>query len=163
MYKYFPHTQQDIDTMLSKVGVKSLSDLFAEVPEQIRFQGDYDLPSAQSELEVRKTMENLCGKNQVMTVFAGGGVYDHYTPSIIPKLVERSEFLTSYTPYQAEISQGTLHYIFEFQSMIAELTGLDIANASMYDGSTATAEAVLMAMAAGKKVPKFYKTIIKIF
>ncbi len=152
MYKYFPHTQQDIDTMLSKVGVKSLSDLFAEVPEQIRFQGDYDLPSAQSELEVRRTMENLCGKNQVMTVFAGGGVYDHYTPAIIPKLVERSEFLTSYTPYQAEISQGTLHYIFEFQSMIAELTGLDIANASMYDGSTATAEAVLMAMAAGKKV-----------
>ncbi len=151
MYKYFPHTQADIDTMLHKVGIESLDDLYAEVPEEVRFKGDYDLPEAKSELEVRQTFDRLCQRNQVLTVFAGAGVYDHYTPAVVPNIIGRSEFLTSYTPYQAEISQGTLHYIFEWQSMIAELTGLDIANASMYDGCTATAEAVLMANANAKK------------
>ena len=151
MYKYFPHTQADIDTMLRKVGIESLDDLYAEVPEEVRFKGDYDLPEAKSELEVRQTFDRLCQRNQVLTVFAGAGVYDHYTPAVVPSIIGRSEFLTSYTPYQAEISQGTLHYIFEWQSMIAELTGLDIANASMYDGCTATAEAVLMANANAKK------------
>ena len=151
MYKYFPHTQVDIDTMLRKVGIESLDDLYAEVPEEVRFKGDYDLPEAKSELEVRQTFDRLCQRNQVLTVFAGAGVYDHYTPAVVPNIIGRSEFLTSYTPYQAEISQGTLHYIFEWQSMIAELTGLDIANASMYDGCTATAEAVLMANANAKK------------
>ena len=151
MYKYFPHTQADIDTMLRKVGVECLDDLYAEVPEEVRFKGDYDLPEAKSELEVRQTFDRLCQRNQVLTVFAGAGVYDHYTPAVVPNIIGRSEFLTSYTPYQAEISQGTLHYIFEWQSMIAELTGLDIANASMYDGCTATAEAVLMANANAKK------------
>ena len=151
MYKYFPHTQDDIDTMLSKVGVKTLDDLYAEVPEEVRFKGDYDLPEAKSELEIRHTFDRLCKNNQPLTVFAGAGVYDHYTPAVVPNIIGRSEFLTSYTPYQAEISQGTLHYIFEWQSMMAELTGMDIANASMYDGCTATAEAVLMADANAKK------------
>ena len=151
MYKYFPHTQDDIDAMLRKIGAPSLEALYAEVPESVRFRGDYDLPPAQSELEIRQTFERLCARNQRMTVFAGAGVYDHYTPAIVPGIVGRSEFLTSYTPYQAEISQGTLHYIFEYQSMMAELTGMDIANASMYDGSTATAEAVLMAASSAKK------------
>ncbi len=151
MYKYFPHTQEDIDTMLRKVGVDSLDDLYAEVPESIRWKGDYDLPPAKSELEIRQLFDNLCSKNRLMTVFAGAGVYDHYTPAIVPNIVERSEFLTSYTPYQAEISQGTLHYIFEYQSMMTGLTGMDISNASMYDGSTATAEAVLMAKSSAKK------------
>ncbi len=151
MYKYFPHTQSDINTMLRKVGIESLDDLYAEVPEEVRFKGDYDLPEAKSELEVRQTFDRLCQRNQVLTVFAGAGVYDHYTPAVVPNIIGRSEFLTSYTPYQAEISQGTLHYIFEWQSMIAELTDLDIANASMYDGCTATAEAVLMANANAKK------------
>ena len=137
--------------MLDKIGVPSLDALFAEVPEEIRFRRDYDLPSAKSEIEIRNLFGNLGKQNKQLTVFAGGGVYDHYTPSIVPYLVSRSEFLTSYTPYQAEISQGTLHYIFEFQSMMAELTGLPIANASMYDGSTATAEAAIMAVASGKK------------
>ncbi len=153
-YKFFPHTEEDIKLMLDKIGVPSLDALFAEVPEEIRFRRDYDLPSAKSEIEIRNLFGNLGKQNKQLTVFAGGGVYDHYTPSIVPYLVLRSEFLTSYTPYQAEISQGTLHYIFEFQSMMAELTGLPIANASMYDGSTATAEAAIMAVASGKKANK---------
>ncbi len=151
MYKYFPHTPDDIQAMLDKIGVKDLEGLFAEIPESIRFRGEYDLPTAQSELEVRKAFEQLCATNQPLTVFAGAGVYDHYTPSVVPHIVGRSEFLTSYTPYQAEISQGTLHYIFEYQSMMAELTGMDLSNACMYDGSTATAEAMLMAFNNAKK------------
>ena len=153
-YKYFPHTQEDLDVMLKKVGVGSLDELFSEIPESIRFKGDYDPPSAMSEMEIRHFFEQLGKKNEQLTVFAGAGVYDHYTPSIVPNIIQRSEFLTSYTPYQAEISQGTLHYIFEYQSMMAELTGMDISNASMYDGSTATAEAVLMAVANAKKANK---------
>ena len=140
--------------MLKKVGVSSLDELFSEIPESIRFKGDYDLPSAMSEMEIRHFFEQLGKKNEQLTVFAGAGVYDHYTPSIVPNIIQRSEFLTSYTPYQAEISQGTLHYIFEYQSMMTELTGMDISNASMYDGSTATAEAVLMAVANAKKANK---------
>ena len=137
--------------MMQTVGISSLDDLYAEVPEAIRFRGDYQLPETMSELEVRQLFEQLGSQNKVLTCFAGAGVYDHYTPAVIPQLLQRSEFLTSYTPYQAEISQGTLHYIFEYQSMMAELTGMDISNASMYDGTTATAEAVMMAVAAGKK------------
>ena len=137
--------------MLQRVGVKTLDDLYAEIPESIRFKGDYDLPEAMSEIEIRNFFEKINKGNKLMTCFAGAGVYDHYTPSIVPKLLQRSEFLTSYTPYQAEISQGTLHYIFEYQSIMTRLTGMDISNASMYDGTTATAEAVLMANAAAKE------------
>ena len=151
MYKYFPHTQDDLKSMLERVGVDSLDALYAQIPEEIRFRGDYKLPSEMSEMEVRELFEKLGSQNQQLTCFAGMGVYDHYTPSVIPQLIQRSEFLTSYTPYQAEISQGTLHYIFEYQSMMAELTGMDISNASMYDGTTAAAEAMMMAVAAGKK------------
>ena len=154
MFKYFPHTDADLQAMFQKVGIKSLDDLYAEVPEQIRFRGEYQLPEEMSEIEVRQLFDKLGAQNKQLTCFAGAGVYDHYTPSAIPQLLSRSEFLTSYTPYQAEISQGTLHYIFEYQSMMAELTGMDISNASMYDGSTATAEAVMMAVAAGKKQNK---------
>lgn len=150
-FKYFPHIEGDIDAMLSRIGVQSLDDLYADVPEGIRFNGEYDLPEAKSEVEVRRFFDALCRGDRQLTCFAGAGVYDHYTPSIIPYIIERSEFLTSYTPYQAEISQGTLHYIFEYQTMMARLTGMDISNASMYDGTTATAEAVLMAKAAAKK------------
>ena len=153
-YKYFPHTEDDLQAMLQKVGVASMDDLYAEVPAGIRFQGDYQLPSEMSELEVRQLFEKLGTQNHQLTCFAGAGVYDHYTPAVIPQLLQRSEFLTSYTPYQAEISQGTLHYIFEYQSMMTELTGMDISNASMYDGTTAAAEAVMMAVASGKKQNK---------
>ena len=154
MFKYFPHTDADLQAMLEKVGIKSLDDLYAQIPDAIRFKGDYQLPSEMSEMEVRDTFAKLGAMNTQLTCFAGNGVYDHYTPSVIPQLLQRSEFLTSYTPYQAEISQGTLHYIFEYQSMMAELTGMDVSNASMYDGSTATAEAMMMAVAAGKKQNK---------
>ena len=140
-HKFLPHTSEDIQQMLDRIGIKDLDGLYAEVPESIRFKEEYELPEAMSELEIRAFFEKLGRKNNLLTCFAGGGVYDHYAPSVIPSLLGRSEFLTSYTPYQAEISQGTLHYIFEFQSMIAELTGMDIANASMYEGTTATAEA----------------------
>ncbi len=150
-FKYFPHTPEDIEEMLARIGVKTLDDLYADVPRQIRLQGDYDLPEAMSEIEVRRFFDRLCRDDKQLVCFAGAGVYDHYTPSLIPYIVERSEFLTSYTPYQAEISQGTLHYIFEYQTMMARLTGMDISNASMYDGTTATAEAVMMAKAAAKK------------
>ncbi|MBR0187836.1 MAG: aminomethyl-transferring glycine dehydrogenase subunit GcvPA [Prevotella sp.] len=153
-YKYFPHTSDDLQAMMEKVGVTDLDGLYAQIPDAIRFKGDYQLPSEMSELEVRQLFVKLGSQNQQLTCFAGYGVYDHYMPSVIPSLLQRSEFLTSYTPYQAEISQGTLHYIFEYQSMMAELTGMDISNASMYDGTTATAEAMMMAVAAGKKQNK---------
>ena len=154
MYKYFPHTDDDLKAMLEKVGVEKLDDLYAQIPEDIRFRDDYKIPLGASEMEVRQAFELLGSKNKQLTCFAGMGVYDHYTPSVIPNLLSRSEFLTSYTPYQAEISQGTLHYIFEYQSMMTELTGMDISNASMYDGTTAVAEAMMMAVAAGKKQNK---------
>lgn len=150
-FKFFPHTAEDIRLMLERAGIKSLDDLYSDVPEQIRFRGEYELPEAMSEAEVRSLFERLGEKNRRLTVFAGAGSYDHYTPAVVPNILARSEFLTSYTPYQAEISQGTLHYIFEYQSMMAELTGMEVANASMYDGSTATAEAALMALASTKK------------
>lgn len=153
-YKYFPHTTDDLQAMMEKVGVKDLDGLYAQIPDSIRFKGDYQLPSEMSELEVRQLFDKLGSQNHQFTCFAGYGVYDHYMPSVIPSLLQRSEFLTSYTPYQAEISQGTLHYIFEYQSMMTELTGMDISNASMYDGTTATAEAMMMAVAAGKKQNK---------
>lgn len=153
-YKYFPHTEEDLRQMLEKTGVESLDDLYHDIPEEIRFRNDYNIPSGKSEIEVRRIFDELSKKNRQLTCFAGAGVYDHYTPSIVPNLVGRSEFLTSYTPYQAEISQGTLHYIFEYQSMTAEMTGMDISNASMYDGTTATAEAVLMAFHSAKKATR---------
>ena len=153
-YKYFPHTEADIKAMLERIGMQSMDELYAGVPESVRLKNDYDLPEAKSELEVRGFFRRLGQQNKQLTCFAGGGVYDHYTPAVVPQIVSRSEFLTSYTPYQAEISQGTLHYIFEYQSMMAELTGMDISNASLYDGTTATAEAVMMAAAVAKKAGK---------
>jgi len=154
-YKYFPHTESDLKEMLQAAGVNDIDELYADIPEQIRFRGDYELPESMSEMEVRQLFEQLGTQNRQLVCFAGAGVYDHYTPAAIPNLLSRSEFLTSYTPYQAEISQGTLHYIFEYQSMMTALTGMDISNASMYDGTTATAEAMLMAVAAGKKQRRF--------
>lgn len=149
--KYIPHTEDDIRTMLERVGVTSLRDLYSDVPGEVLFQGDYSIPSAMSEIELRRHFKELADKNKNLTVFAGGGAYDHYSPSTVQHLLERSEFYTAYTPYQPEISQGTLQYIFEYQSMISELTGLDATNASMYDGATAAAEVMFMMVASAKK------------
>ena len=150
-FSYFPHTEDDIKEMLQRIGVSSLDDLYADVPAEFVFKGQYDLPDAMSEQQVREHFAALDSRNTKLKIFAGAGAYDHYTPSVVPYLAARSEFSTAYTPYQAEISQGTLRYIFEYQSMICELTGMEISNASMYDGPTAAAEAMFMAMACTKK------------
>lgn len=151
MFKYFPHTADDVQQMLDVIGVRTLDDLYAEIPEEIKFHRELDIPSEKSEIEVRNIIRDLAAMNKPLVCFAGAGCYDHYTPSVVPFLASRSEFSTSYTPYQAEISQGTLQYIFEYQTMMADLTGMDISNASMYDGSTATAEAMMMMTASAKK------------
>ena len=151
---YFPHTDEDIRVMLDRIGVASLDDLYADVPQECLYRGEYDLPAAMSEQEVRDHFAALAARNLPLKVFVGQGAYDHYTPSVIPYLTSRSEFLTAYTPYQCEISQGTLRYIFEFQSMMCRLTGLDVANASMYDGPTAAAEAMRMCIASTRKRDK---------
>ena len=148
---YFPHTPEDISHMLERIGVRSLDELYSDVPSECIFKGEYDLPSAMSEQQVRDYFESLAAKNSSLKVMVGQGAYDHYVPSVIPYITSRSEFLTAYTPYQCEISQGTLRYIFEWQTMISNLTGLPCANASMYDGPTAAAEAVRMCVAASKK------------
>ena len=150
-FPYFPHTADDIRQMLDKIGVRSLDDLYSDVPAEFKFKGEYDLPDAKSEQEVRDWFEKLTALNPKLKVFVGAGSYDHYSPAVIPNLLSRSEFLTAYTPYQCEISQGTLRYIFEYQSMICNLTGMDVSNASMYDGPTAAAEAMRMAVACAKK------------
>ena len=150
-FAYFPHTPEDIKVMLERIGVASLDELYADVPAEFIRKEEYELPSAKSEEEVRAWFEGLASKNTRLKVFVGQGAYDHYTPSVIPYITSRSEFLTAYTPYQCEISQGTLRYIFEWQSMICALTGLDVANASMYDGPTAAAEAMRMCVACTRK------------
>lgn len=150
-HKYMPHSDEDIRVMLEKVGVDSIDDLYSDVPSEVIFKEEYDIPSSMSEIELRKHFKALGDANVPMTVFGGQGAYDHYSPSVIPHLLSRSEFYTAYTPYQPEISQGTLQYIFEYQSMISELTGMEATNASMYDGATACAEAMFMLVASSKK------------
>ena len=150
-FAYFPHTEDDIRQMLDRIGVESLEDLYSDVPQDVIYREEYDLPDAMSEHEVRQYFEALADQNTSLFCLCGLGAYDHYSPAVIPHIISRSEFLTAYTPYQPEVSQGTLRYIFEYQSMITELTGMDCSNASMYDGATAAAEAMMMAMAATKK------------
>ncbi len=148
---YLPHTDADIQAMLDKIGVKKLDDLYSDVPAEFLHKGAYALPPAMSEQEIRDCFASLEAMNAKLKVFVGAGAYDHYTPAVIPYLCARSEFLTAYTPYQCEISQGTLRYIFEYQSLICALTGLDVSNASLYDGPTAAAEAMKMAVACTRK------------
>ena len=150
-HKYMPHSEEDIKVMLDKVGVESIDDLYSDVPAEVIFKKEYDIPSCMSEIELRKHFKELADKNKQLVVFGGQGAYDHYSPSVIPHLLSRSEFYTAYTPYQPEISQGTLQYIFEYQSMITELTGMEATNASMYDGATAAAEAMFMLVASSRK------------
>ena len=151
LHRYFPHTEEDIDAMLKVCAVDGIEDLYADVPESLLLGRDYELPSEMSEKEVRDFFKAVGRKDRRLVCFAGAGWYDRYTPAVIPSMLSRSEFLTAYTPYQPEISQGTLQYIFEYQSMMSSLTGMDVSNASMYDGATAVAEAMMMTVAASRK------------
>lgn len=150
-HHYLPHSPEDIDAMLKRCGADDTDALYADVPAALRLGKNYDLPVQMSEPELRGFFDELDSENVHLKCFAGGGVYHHYTPAAVEAITSRSEFLTAYTPYQPEVSQGTLQYIFEFQSMMCELTGLDVSNASLYDGTTATAEAMMMCVAAARK------------
>jgi glycine dehydrogenase subunit 1 len=146
--RYQPLTDADRKAMLAKIGVTDIDALFADIPKDKRLAGLIDLPKAKGELEVERELGRLAQKNTAagsVPFFVGAGAYKHHVPATVDHLIQRSEFLTSYTPYQPEIAQGTLQYLFEFQTQVAMLTGMEVANASMYDGSTAAAEAVLMA------------------
>ncbi|MCP2670805.1 aminomethyl-transferring glycine dehydrogenase subunit GcvPA [Maricaulaceae bacterium EIL42A08] len=146
--RYLPLTPDDRTIMLDKIGVSSVDALFDDVPESARFDGVVDLPRRATELQVERAFTRMAKKNTAASeapFFVGAGAYKHHVPATVDHLIQRSEYLTSYTPYQPEISQGTLQTLFEFQTQVAALTGMEVANASMYDGSTACAEAVLMA------------------
>jgi glycine dehydrogenase subunit 1 len=146
--RYLPHTADDRADMLATVGVGSIDELFSDIPADKLLRGPVDLPAHKSELEVSRTLRGLAKRNHAAgdgPFFIGAGAYRHHVPAMVDHIIQRSEFLTSYTPYQPEITQGTLQYLFEFQTQVANLTGMEVANASMYDGSTATSEAVLMA------------------
>jgi glycine dehydrogenase subunit 1 len=146
--RFLPHTDQDRADMLARIGVSSIDELFTDIPKDKRLTGLLDLPKSKTELDAGRTLRGIARKNHAAAdgpFFVGAGAYRHHVPAAVDHLIQRSEFLTSYTPYQPEIAQGTLQYLFEFQTQVANLTAMEVANASMYDGSTATAEAVLMA------------------
>ena len=146
--RYLPLTPDDREAMLAAIGVKSIDDLFVDVPGAARLDGPVDLPRVAGELEVERALGALAAKNATagnVPFFCGAGAYKHHVPATVDHIIQRSEFLTSYTPYQPEIAQGTLQYLYEFQTQVANLTGMPVANASLYDGSTAMAEGVLMA------------------
>ena len=142
MATYIPNTKEEQQSMLREIGYESFDDLFHDVPEAARVQGELDLPEGKPELEVRRIMEGMAEKNFVFdTILRGAGAYNHYVPAAVNEIADKEEVLTAYTPFQAEISQGILQSIFEYQTMIAELTGMEVANASLYDGASAAAEA----------------------
>lgn len=147
-FRYLPMTEQDKKEMLTAIGVDSVEELFSDIPEEVRFTGRLNIKEAKSEPALMKELSQMANKNinlKTHTSFLGAGVYDHYIPSIVDHVISRSEFYTAYTPYQPEISQGELQAIFEFQTMICELTGMDVANSSMYDGGTSLAEGAMLA------------------
>ncbi|MBD3222261.1 aminomethyl-transferring glycine dehydrogenase subunit GcvPA [bacterium] len=151
---YVPHTPEDVRAMLDAIGIESVDDLFATLPPDARLDGGLDLPPGQSEEEVRRFLSDLAAENITqadMVSFLGGGVYDSIVPAACDAISSRSEFLTAYTPYQAEVSQGTLQVIYEWQTYVSRLTGLPVSNASMYDGSTALGEALVLAVSARRK------------
>src|SRR3954451_25333633 len=146
--RYLPLSDADRGEMLARIGVSGIDDLFADIPADKLLPGPVDLPLAKGEMEVERILGRMAGRNvpaSSVPFFVVCGAYKHHVPATVDHVIQRSEFLTSYTPYQPEIAQGTLQVLFEFQTQVAALTGLEVANASMYDGSTATAEAVMMA------------------
>jgi glycine dehydrogenase subunit 1 len=157
-HRYLPMTEEDKRAMLETIGVSSVDELFSDIPEKVRFKGEYNIKAAKSETALMKELFRMADRNADLkrnVSFLGAGVYDHYMPVIVDHVISRSEFYTAYTPYQPEISQGELQAIFEFQTMICELTGMDVANSSMYDGGTALAEAAMLSAGHTKR-----KTIV---
>lgn len=149
MHRYIPNTEADSQNMLQSMDMESIDDLFSDIPDELLFNGELNLNEAMSEMEIRNHFREIADKNKSvddLVCFLGAGSYDHYVPAIIKHLAKRSEFYTAYTPYQAEISQGTLQAIFEYQTMICSLTDMDVSNASIYDGATACVEAAIMAV-----------------
>src|SRR5256886_7622834 len=149
---YIPNTPEDQDMMLARLDLPSLGALLSPVPENVRLRRPLDLPPGLSEPDLKRVLASMAAKNKNLDTtisFLGAGTYDHAIPSVVPHLQRRSEFVTSYTPYQPEVSQGMLQTIYEFQTMVCQITGLDIANASLYDGATALVEAVLLAVGPG--------------
>ena len=145
MGHYIPHTDEDRKEMLETIGLKSLDDLYQMIPDEVRIKGGLNLPEGLSEMEVRRKVTAMADKNKVFgSIFRGAGAYNHFIPATVGRIIEKESFLTSYTPYQAEISQGVLQYIFEYQTMICDLTGMDVSNACVYDGAEAAAEACQM-------------------
>ena len=172
--RYLPHTKEDISSMLKVVGVKSLDDLFSGIPEDCRRKDSLNLPEPLTEWELNKVMDDLAASmagSPEYKVFMGAGSYEHYIPSSVPYLLSRSEFVTSYTPYQPEMSQGTLQAIYEYQTLVVRLLGMDVANASLYDGASALAEALLMAVRITKKkkvavsrlIHPMYRQVVKTY
>jgi glycine dehydrogenase subunit 1 len=172
--RYLPHTEEDISSMLAVIGVHSIDDLFTQIPPNCRMEAPLKLPAALSEWELNDHMDGLAGAMGVRPeykTFIGAGCYDHYVPSVISHLLSRSEFLTAYTPYQPEVSQGTLQGIYEYQTLVCRLLGMETANASLYDGASALAEGILMALRiTGKKraviskaVHPFYREVVKTY
>src|SRR6266700_4764518 len=152
--RFAPHTDPDVREMLHACGLGSLDDLFAHLPANVLVQGELDLPEGLSEMELVAEMRRLAARNRSaddLVCFAGGGAYDHFVPAVVWALAGRSELYTSYTPYQPELSQGVLQSLFEYQSMVGELTALEVSNASLYDGATALVEGVHMALAATRR------------
>ena len=153
-YRYLPDTEQDKKEMLDFLGLSSIEELFADIPADLRLKGELNIPDADSEPVLLKKMNKLASRNinaDQYPTFLGAGTYDHYIPSVVDHMISRSEFYTAYTPYQPEISQGELQAIFEFQTMVSELTGMDLANSSMYDGFTSLAEAASLAVASTRR------------
>ncbi len=161
--KYTPHTEKDKSGMLKDIGVDKIEDLFYDIPEEVQKKAGLDITNGISEFELRKLLKNIAGKNVTcddFISFLGAGAYDHYIPAFVDQLLLRSEFYTAYTPYQPEVSQGTLQSIFEYQTLICELTGMEVANASMYDGASAAAEAVLMSAKATRSKKAFISSAV---
>src|SRR5215831_5766530 len=151
---FIPHTQADVSEMLAAIGVKSIEDLFDEIPKALRAGELKHVPPGRSEMEMLAVLAARAKQDETGPCFLGAGSYDHHIPAAVWDIVQRGEFMTAYTPYQAEASQGTLQLIYEYQSMITALTGMDVSNASVYDGGSGLAEAVLMAVRVQKKAPR---------
>lgn len=154
MHPYLPNTSEDIKEMLDVIGLGSTDELFDSIPKSLKFNRELDLPASKSEIEVKNLLDSIASKNQStseLTCFLGAGSYDHYIPSVVKHLVGRSEFYTAYTPYQPEISQGTLQSVFEYQSMMCALTEMEVSNVSMYDAATSAAEAAILSSVQTKR------------